>query len=148
VIVTVLVEVNGVSANPYTAERGTSLPSTVRAVRVLLFITAGLTVASALSAWLMVGGAYALGSATLTVLPGVASGLAGRATVRKPTRLLWFLIIAWVVRRPGRRPAGRLSTARGRDTEGGLAGSHVRTRPNSSSGGEEAGWTSRCSATG
>ncbi|WP_030171751.1 hypothetical protein [Spirillospora albida] len=70
------------------------MPSSVRAVRVLLFVAAGLTVMAALDAGFAVGGARGFGVALAVTVPAAAGVLAGLAIARRPSRWLWGAILA------------------------------------------------------
>lgn len=75
------------------AATGQTVPSPVRAIRILLFIAAGLTLMTALDAWLRTGGAYGVGVALAVAVPGIVSLVAGRAVGIRPSWRLWLAIL-------------------------------------------------------
>ncbi|MQY03837.1 hypothetical protein [Actinomadura macrotermitis] len=70
------------------------MPRSVRTARVLLFVAAGLTAMAALDAGLELGGGYGAGIAIAALLPAAASAAGGLAAARRPSRPLWFAILA------------------------------------------------------
>lgn len=69
------------------------LPTPVRAIRILLYAAAGLTLAAAINAWILAGGAYGFGIALTVALPGIGSALAARAVATRPSHRLWIAIV-------------------------------------------------------
>lgn len=71
---------------------GDRMPGTVKAIRVLLFVVAALTVIVAIGTFLYadVGDpAYAAGAVTWAALPGIAS-----LVLRRGSRVLWWCLLA------------------------------------------------------
>lgn len=70
------------------------MPGTVKAVRVLLFVVAGVTILVAAGAFAYAGGgAYAAGRATWVLLPGIAS-LVLALLIRRRGRVLFWCLVA------------------------------------------------------
>jgi hypothetical protein len=73
-----------------------TLPVSVRAVRVLLYVTAGLTVMAALDTWITIGGASGLGRALVVCVPAAAAAALARRVARPGPRT-WAAIVALAV---------------------------------------------------
>lgn len=69
------------------------MPGTVKAIRVLLFVVAGLTALVAAGAFVYAGGgAYGAGRAAWVLLPGVASVVLALLVSRGGRPLFWCLV--------------------------------------------------------
>ncbi|SEG43368.1 hypothetical protein SAMN04489712_105192 [Thermomonospora echinospora] len=68
----------------------------MRAVRVLLYVTAGLTVMAALDTWIAIGGASGLGQALAVCVPAAAAAALARRVARPGPRT-WAAIVALAV---------------------------------------------------
>ncbi|MBC6459903.1 ADP-ribosyltransferase [Actinomadura sp. HBU206391] len=85
------------------------MPSSARAIRVLLYAAAGLTAMVALQAWIIVGGVYGFGVAMVFAAPAVACAVAARRMSR-PGQWLWWAVLAlelfYLLWQLGRLPGG------------------------------------------
>lgn len=85
------------------------MPLPVRVVRVFLYVSAGLTFAVAVQAWILTGGARGAGAALFFAVPAVACALAAWRSARAG-RWSWWTVVAlevfYLVWQLGRLPAG------------------------------------------